>query len=289
MFAACAYAHLLSTLGWKKPHGAPLSALLILAFVLLPELILLQLGFWLVPSLLVKRWREMSGRRFVELTRELGVDTRWVIARALVVCLNSLPLVTVFYAYRNRLCIRYHEAVYVGNLGLDHRNGWLSIAGLVAVGLTAVLSVVLFLKSCFCALVEDEGPREIEEKSQNADPSPSNSDFDWSSFTEVLYATMIHQILLGRTNHPVPMVIYLKSVPLLLVSLIAVAFLYTKRGVHIEVIARYFAIAIIAATVISQLGWDLWELYDVTHGQVEQYNYRWGMKDWFSAKGSEQT
>ena len=297
IFAACAYFHLLTTLDRRWLERPWLNQLLLLLFfVLVPEFILLQLGFWLARILLTKRWREPSRRRFVEMARDFeahGVQRLVVIL--VLATLYSSPLVVVVLAYRNRLGIRYHEAIYVGNLGLDHRNGWLSVAGLVASGLNFVLVVASFLLSRFSAGVgDDEGgnvesddSRNPKEKIQGADPRPINLEFDWLFLPELFTAALIHQFLLSRTNHPVPVAMYAKSVPLLLVSAVAAAFLYRKRGVHLEVIARYFAVAFVAATIVSQLGWDLWELYDVTHGRVQEYNYRWGAKDWFSAKGSE--
>ena len=222
--------------------------------------------------------------------------------------------------------MRYHEADYVGNLGLDHRNGWLSAGGLVVVGLSLVLLGV------FAVMQEaglDESERDVAEEeealssdgekrlssSSYASPSSSSSSssfedekgerkleqgmgidpplqpnptfaLDWTTLSELLYATAIHQLLLKITNHFVPLTAFLRSWPMLLGSCLLAWYLCKKRGAQYETMACCFALAFVAATVATQLGTDLGELYDVSRGVVQRYNYRWAVKDWFSARGA---
>ena len=278
IFSACAYAHLCALLGWRKPHGAILSPLLVLAFILLPELVLLQLGFWALPAILVKPWRDLTLKRIAQLPQELGINKKWMTIHFMFTLLNTLPLVTTFLGYRKRLGMRYRAAIYVANLGFDHRNGWLAIGALVSIGFSLLLLAVLAL-----GLSRSTKGVDVERSRPDKDLLENSSEFDWSSFTEVIYAALIHQVLLGKTNHPVLVIEYFKAWPLLLLTPVIVWFAYKRRGIRYETIIRACCLVFISATVIIQLAADFWELYDVAHNRVQPWNYRWKVKDYFSS------
>ena len=275
IFSACAYGHLCLLLGWERLHGKRISPLLIVAFILLPELILLQLGFWAIPTLLV---RGLATRRVAQL-RELALDSKWISLHLAFTVFNALPLIATFFSYRDRLGVRYRAAIYVANLGLDHRNGWLAIGALVAVALSLFLLAVLVWKGNHStADLEADSTRAVKEQQQS-------NEFDWTALTEVVYAALIHQILLAKTNHWVPLIAYYRSpwCPPIWQALI-IWYVYKRRGVQRNTIIRGCSYILILATTIPQLITDLWELYDVNQGRVEAYNYRWKVKDLVSAK-----
>lgn len=288
--AVLAYGLLLSLLSFRRPHGPPLSRLLILAFVLLPELVLLQLAFWTIPALISPCWRARVVGRFQSLPRELEIDgLRWLLVRAGMVGTCMLVLVGGLMGYEERLKMRYHEADYVGNLMLDHRNGWVAVGGLAAsvaaFGVIGGAEAAKRWKIGRQGEAEAGGGREEDEKlAVDEELDRAVGGFDWSSFAEVLYATLIHQILLSVTNRRAPLVALLRSWPLLLVGGVLMWFFHTKRGARLDMIMRWSAIAIVSATVLTQLSTDASELYAVAHGIVERYNYRWAVKDVFSAK-----
>ena len=246
------------------------------------------------------------------------------------VSVNGAVLCAAFSGYKNRLRMRYHEADYVGNLGLDHRNGWLAAGGLVTVGLSLLLLLTFAVVRSGVLEADDDNENgkmlaRIEEEDLSSSdsekgssqeglgsytpPIPSSSDgevdekileleneptvsstsfftLDWTSLSELLYAASIHQFLLKITNHFVPLTAYLRSWPLLLGSSLLIWYSYKKCGAKYETIGRWFAVVAIVVTVVTHIGTDLEELYDVTHGTVERYNYRWAVKDWFSAKSA---
>lgn len=311
-FAATAYAHLLTLLAWRKPHGAPLHPALILAFALMPELLLLQLAFWLLPVLFARPWRRMVVARFQALPNELVagkglVSPARLLAHALFAAANALPLAAVLGAYRQRLGMTFHSATYVANLGLDHRNGWAAIGGLVAAVAATLLSVALVLVVALGAATKGEAVLGVERSGtvvEWRDVQPERTvgwrgrgrawwlgltaeDIDWPALSEAVYTTLIHQILLAVTNHPVPVMVILRAWYLWPVVGGAVYWLHVKRGVKREVLGLGAAVVFVAISAGVQIFGDGTELWNVYRGVVQPWNYRWAVRDWFSAKSVE--
>ncbi|MCJ1444277.1 MAG: hypothetical protein MMC23_004778 [Stictis urceolatum] len=307
LFASTSYYHLLALLSFRKPHGAPLHPLLVLAFLLMPELLPLQLGFWILPILLSSPWRAMVARRLRALPFELGggvaggepVRSRRLLMHAVFAVLNALPLAAVLGAYRQRLGMKFHAATYVGNLGLDHRNGWAAAGGTVAAVLSVFVAAGLAVVVALGEARRDEGGggangsaetggdvrgREGKDGGAKIWLLGGVGEIDWPALSEVVYTALIHQILLALTNHLVPVMVLLRAWYLWLLVIWLAYWLHTKRGISREVLGLGAAVAFVAWTAGVQLWGDVIELWRCAHGQVEPWNYRWGVKDWFSAK-----
>ena len=293
-FAALAYAHLLFLLDFRKPHGAgPLPLLLIPAFILLPELLLLQLAFALLPVAIAPPYRRRVLDRFQRLPHVLGLGTHGGLGRlgahALFAALNAIPLAAVLGAYGQRLGMTYHQMTYVGNLGLDHRNGWTALGGLITVAVTEAVIAGLVVVTAAGAppAVPRTGilpERERQDRGEARLRWAELAEIDWPSVFELLYVAGIHQIVLGVTNHPVPVLLLFKAWYLWPVAGCGVWYLLARRTVSYDALGFSAAVVVIAVTVATQLGWDLLELKRASEGQVQAWNFRWRIKDQASAK-----
>ena len=138
--AALAYALLLSTLqrtSWRRGINLPGPWWIwILCSVLFPELILVQIGLWLMNKLYSCAVELLGTNLRLHNQRRRGIangtKSPSITATLVQFFVLVIPLFFAFKGYRQRLAMRYHEANYVANLGLDHRNGWATISGLVS-------------------------------------------------------------------------------------------------------------------------------------------------------------
>lgn len=321
-FTAIAYAHLLYLLQWRRPHGAgALSWLLIPAFLCIPELILLQLAFAILPVVIAAPYRRRVVSRFKSLPYELGLlappsrngrrppsapkaAMLWLGVHATFTILNALPLAAVLGAYLQRFGMGYHGATNVANLGLDHRNGWTAVGGLVATTVTtcaiAGLAAVVAAGAAepASARLDNDGEFSLLEAHRHASVSPPDSpalkkslesaarspEIDWSSLLELLYVTGVHQPLLAVIHHPVPLILIFYVWYLWPLAGLAIWYLAARRRVHFEILALGASLFIVMLTAAAPLVWDLMELYWVSHGRVEPWNFRWAFKDRVSVR-----
>ena len=118
--------------------------------ILLPEFIPIQLGLWLATTALGWTWdgsRERAGGPEREAMSQGGIGPpTTVFKHTLLLASYLLLLCAALRGYYERLQIRYHDAFYVGNLGLDHRNGWTAVSGILSAAATATI----LLSSSLC-------------------------------------------------------------------------------------------------------------------------------------------
>ena len=314
-FAVCAYAQLTSLLSWTTNRR--FATLPVLLFMLFPELVILQSLCYVCSIFIAGRAPpdQFASSRFTglpekntELRLQNGdaLETSYIAnpghgkgikpdieklcedpgTRALPSTLHLLfliatsgPLIVTIVAYKQRLAIRYMAADYVGNLGLDHRNAWISIGGTVAA--SGSLAVILFKRS--------STSRSAPSKS----PIP-NFDLGSVSSSVVFYeagiCSMLHHVLLAATNHATPLSFIRCSgtrPPLGLVC--AGVLLYWRRPKWrstCKMAAECLVILLVATTAGTQLFFDVQELHNVSQGRVQPYNYRWKVKDWGSGRSA---
>jgi hypothetical protein len=275
----------------------------------MPELILLQMGFWGLPILLSKPWRQRVIARMKALPFELGESNRtYPVSQARLLLhiafsvISALPLAAVLGAYRQRLGMTYHTATYIGNLGLDHRNGWAAIGGLVtsfaSVVLAAGLAVTLALGEARASGASEQ-PETISEANDSRGRAAKGASglqlwilgrvgkIDWPAVSEVVYTSLIHQILLAVTNHLVPIMVLIRAWYLLIVIGVLIYWLYTKKGVSKEVLGLATAVAFVAWTATVQIWGDSIELWRCVHDIVQPWNYRWAVRDWLSTNAKQ--
>ncbi|MCJ1390251.1 hypothetical protein MMC18_003109 [Xylographa bjoerkii] len=178
-FAVCAYAQLTSLLSWTTHRR--LTTVQITLFMLFPELAILQALFYVSLILITGRgrpdqfahnhsadlaennWKQRLRDNYGPDTSNIAKSTHRIVTETdgekqfedpskrafpwtlhlLFVITTCGPLIVTVLAYKQRLAIKYMAADYVGNLGLDHRNAWVSIGGIVAASGSIAL---LFLK-----------------------------------------------------------------------------------------------------------------------------------------------
>lgn len=116
--------------------------------VLLPELVIVQIGLWVIcgcfPSIADTVGIGLPVRSQPCITQSKGRKTS-VWSSILQSIALSIPLYYAGQAYKERLSMRYHQADYVGNLGIDHRNGWAVVSGLFCGAATILHSLILVL------------------------------------------------------------------------------------------------------------------------------------------------
>ncbi|MCJ1398024.1 hypothetical protein MMC11_001221 [Xylographa trunciseda] len=186
---------------------------------------------------------------------------------------TSSPLIVTVLAYKQRLALRYMAADYVGNLGLDHRNAWISIGGIVAASGSAAIFVLQKLLPQRETFLQAPIPN-LEHRSLTPD----------TILYKAAFCSVIHHVLLAATNHVTPLsyVRYIGNAPLLVVLCIG-ALIYWRRPKWRSVCktaVNYLAILLVATTAGTQLFSDIRELMDVSEARVQPYNYRWKVKDW---------
>ena len=314
-FAVCAYAQLKSLAPWVIARR--LSIVQMVLFLLFPELAVMQAPFYVLFILLAGRdspdrvvhklHADPSGKNPNHRRRDSnGPDTRkvdkWAVATVmatdsekqldhastrafssrshlLFAITTSAPLVATILAYKQRLAFTYMAADYVGNLGLDHRNGWIAIGGLVAATGSVVL---LFLRR--------------PSMSEVASPEAPVPFLERESFAPDLilcqagFCSIIHHVLLAATNHITPLN-YINHVGRgpLFALLCAGLLIYWRRPrwrAGCTVAVRCLAVLFVATTAGTQLVSDVKELLDVSDDRVLPYNYRWKVKDWISGRST---
>lgn len=287
-FAIFAYVHLASVL--------PLSATprvvfcQIFLFALMPELVVVQLLSYGIIALYALMGLRMYNKSAdpntppAEKSRPTLEDSKAdpavrvedaassgpsLVLRLLGLALNCLPLIATVLAYKQRLGIRYRAATYVGNLQLDHRNGWIAIGGLVAAGMTTMILVISHFYP--------KRP-EIEERMRSLK-------FPLGALhIQAGMAVFIHVVLLEITNHFSIMgevLAWLIYALLWAVSLIIWRFPKMWLRQYVATVAF-----IVYAILVSGLPEDIRELVNVSHNRVQPWNYRWKVKDLVSARSS---
>ncbi|MCJ1417562.1 hypothetical protein MMC32_003906 [Xylographa parallela] len=310
-FAVCAYAQLKSLAPWTTDRQ--LSIVQMVLFLLFPELAVMQAPFYVLFVLLAGRespdrvvhkpHADPSGKNPNHRRRDSnGPDTpkvdnstaatavetdsekqfdhaskRAVPSRShlLFAITTSAPLVATILAYKQRLALTYMAADYVGNLGLDHRNGWIAIGGMVAATGSVVL---LFLKRPSASkVVSPEAPVPFLERESFAPDL---------ILGQAGVCSMIHHVLLAATNHITPLsyINHLGRGPLLalLCAGLVVYWRRPKWRALYTVAVRCLVVLFVATTAGTQLFSDINELLDVSVDRVLPYNYRWKVKDWVS-------
>ena len=307
VFAVIAYANLLYLLPaltrgrfpFSKSHDStPKHASLLLAytklfpwleaFADLPAFLLTHLGLRLLLPLVL---RQETFSTLFSLDQPFSLLD--ALPSVLIAVLCALPLNNAFAGYRTRFAMRYHEAIYVGNLGLDHRNGWIAVAGLLTTCLTIAVALVRATARNDNEAGQEDDKR-WEEKTQGSEEGSENTSTwrdnmsvwweSWEPLAEAGLAALIQQPLLLRTNHIAPLGALGTVWPLLLVSAGVGWLLHRRRGGRGVIAARVVVGAFVLATVVLQAGWDGLEFASVLQGRVRPYNYRWAVRDDFSAR-----
>ncbi|MCJ1284644.1 hypothetical protein MMC26_003979 [Xylographa opegraphella] len=313
-FAVCAYAHFRILVPWTLERRLMLVQMVL--FMLVPELAIMQALLY-VPFILFtarvpadcfapKRLADVSGdHRKYRIRDSYGSDKLnyerpalptvvqtdgegnvkysevtfpWV-SQLIFVFITSGPLIVTILAYKQRLALTYMVADYVGNLGLDHSNAWVSIGGMVA----ATGSVTLiFLK-------RSSTSEAVLSKATMLNPEVESYAPD-VILCQAVICSMIHNVLLAATNHITPLsyVTHLGGGPLLTL-LGAGLFIYWRRPKWrsaTRAAVRGLAIFFVTTTAGTQLVSDIKELLDVSQGRVLPYNYRWKVKDWASSRST---
>ena len=284
IFSICAYAHLAFLLPLNTVPGV--AVFQIILFTAFPEFVLVQLLTYgpvalyaLVFLYLHSKAEERSipdtekSRRAlpvdsVEQVKDTAASNPSLAVRLLVLALTCLPLVPTVLAYKQRLGITYHAATYVGNLKVDHRNGWIAIGGLVATGMTLIILPTrrFYLK------------RTMTEERMVSIKIPLSV-----VLLQMAITVSVHQFLLDVTNHPTLFSHTLTWPTLFLVAMLG---LISLRSPKWRLVLYAVASLSIAATALSQLRSDIQELFDVSNDHVQPYNYRWKVKDIVSARST---
>jgi len=287
-FSICAYAHLASFL--PLPAVSRVFALQIVLFTAFPEFVLVQLVSYGIVALyaiiilsLYNKTTEpttlesekpqdallVSRGDAIDKNENTAANGLSLALRLLILAINCPPLIAAVLAYRQRLGFRYRSATYVGNLMVDHRNGWIAVGGLVAAGMTLIilLTTHFYLKQT-----------KVEERMQSIYVPPS------VVMLQMGIAVAIHQFLLEATNHPT----LISQTPIWPTLFLATVFalvirLYPKWRPLLYLTAASF---LVVATVLLQLSADVQELVNVSNYRVQPYNYRWKVKDLLSARSS---
>lgn len=288
VFSICAYAQLASILPLNTVSRV--FALQVVLFTAFPEFVLVQLVSYGIVALYaiiilsiyskttepttlgseeLRDAPQVSRGDATEIKEKTAANGPSLALRLLLLAINCLPLIAAVLAYRQRLGFRYRSATYVGNLMVDHRNGWIAIGGLVAAGMTLI---ILLMKDIYLKRTK------IEERMRSNYVPPS------VVMLQMGIVVAIHQFLLEATNHPTLM----SQTPIWPTLFLATGFalivrLYPKwRSLLYLAAASFFVVA----TALSQLFTDVQELIDVSNYRVQPYNYRWKVKDLFSARSS---
>ncbi|MCJ1246678.1 hypothetical protein MMC30_003887 [Trapelia coarctata] len=287
-FSICAYTHLASLLPLNTISRVV--ALQVVLFTVFPEFVLVQLLSYGIVALYaiiilylypkttdpttsnVEESRDalpVSRANSPDQIEASAASSPSLALRLLIIALYCLPLVATVFAYKQRLGIKYLAATYVGNLKIDHRNGWIAIGGLVAAGMTLV---ILFTKHFYLKQAKtDERMRSIK--------------VPLSVILLQMGATVsVHQFLLEATNHPTLISQTFTWPTLFLVMTLGLV------GLRYPIWrpALYAAVAsfVVAATALSQFRSDFQELVGVSNNRAQPYNYRWKVKDLVSASSS---
>ena len=218
--------------------------------------------------------------------------------------------------------MRYHEATFVGALNIDHRNGWAAVAGLIA-GIASIIVLIYTLISNHSKVPQQNGHsrskslEKVEDggfDSSTLEPQHSRSNdhpffirwllfapsFDPVAGFELLLAVVIHQFPLIATNRRSPLALLFSS-PYQIFSFFLLFFLSWSAKVCVTTIfvgrhpvlskrvfladfLLYVYTFAVSATVVLQAWSDVGELNDVSRGRLQAWNYRWQIKDWFSAR-----
>jgi hypothetical protein len=317
--AYLAYAQLLQLIHYKRPSGRQIPGshyILPLLSLFFPELITIQLGFWLLDALFHRKrqtYQASNQQGSSPLDNGIlsfligGTLTRWAFKNLLFSATCLIPFVAAGIGYKERLNMRYHEANYVGALLIDHRTGWIAASGVLCTIITAtIVSYNLISRSnnrssSLSEHAYTESTISTHSRSVLSEPQ---------TLLELSLAVLIHQIPLGATNHKT-LISYLAHHPYLL--LLPPLFFISTTKIHtsgsqirtpisillhlrsassteIKLVLRNVAVASLitliwgftSVTAILQFLGEVSELVDVAHGVVLPWNYRWRVKDAFS-------
>jgi hypothetical protein len=294
LFSICSYAHLTY---WSPSNKSKTVYVRdVFLFVLSPELVIWHLLEEIVGCFLkyrkarLERWnlpqQNVSEKDTTGKNEENKPRKTPHIFHLLMIITYSFPLLATVFAYRERLNIRYRAATYVGNLGIDHRNGWISIGGLIAAGATAILL-------CAGALVLPKQETGIIEPTLNLEVGLNSI----KKLRCLAFLTLFHALLLSATNRIInPLTLLLLPLwtrPVIPIWLYGIL-VYVVWGICVwlyppwriskldflrQTIAIYFA-----TLWMIQGNFDIDELVQVSYGQVRSYNYRWKVKDLVSGR-----
>lgn len=318
IFALCAYDNLAQLLRWNTSRL--LHAWQLYIFASFPEIILIQLVHhvlmhfhisrrvlllsYYLPDLLSPLARSsLLGSRYeldpfetsnsvvegLPATSRLGSRAQFPTLRLLFSVVLAVPLVVTIVAYSQRLSIRYLKATYVGNLLLDHRNGWVAIGGTIA----GTASVLILLVTPFRPSVHT--PTKLSPRTTITASNIHSLSHDLILLQAGL-VSIIHLVLLNATNHGSPRALLADlGMPLLYgfaLAFVALAVLRTMLGRPSPWLRSVlgmgsggFVWLFIVAEAMVQVLDDVVELKEVSQGRVKEWNYRWKVKDWGSGRG----
>lgn len=301
--AVVAYIHLGTILSWSPSHRKII--VLTITFALFPELILVSLATQVTKTLgkLPAAIRRQSPATYLLSTilgthAQLPLDlqgrkgssrpisdfdptdvkrkdepytVKWAL-RFTFILINSLPLALNILAYKHRLQMRYHSATYVANLGLDHRNGWVAIGGLVATTMSAIASLLR--------------TRWVHSTPENAS-LPSKPLIAIHPLTEtsiqICLASIVHVILVRKTNGDVFAVgfpLWTYGVCLLAAVALIGYWRASKRPPSARAMFGGLLLVWVFGIALLQMRADGRELWDVGQGRVKAGNYRWKVQNW---------
>ena len=204
-----------------------------------------------------------------------------------VAVLTAIVLSTAFAGYRTRLSMNFHGATYVGNLGLDHRNGWTAVSGLVACGLSVA---VLFLRTGLFRSSREPSPGDQGQcygqgdgkQAQDAEGRAWRT--TWRPLAEAGIAALLQQQpQLGKPPHSLRG-LSINAMPMPFLGAGLGCLIYWRLGWRDPPLPKMAVGIFVILTALLQAGWDIQELWNVLHGRVEEYNYRWAVRDDFSVR-----
>ncbi|MCJ1475846.1 hypothetical protein MMC13_004510 [Lambiella insularis] len=318
LFALCAYNNLAQLLQWSTSSLLRIWQLCI--FACFPEIVVVQLLHHALMYLHLRRrtplssfslpylldlWAKsgLSGPRYrssaledtggvlqpLQPNRRLRSRTQFPTLRLLFTFVLAGPLVVTIFAYKQRLSIRYMAATYVGNLLVDHRNGWVAIGGTIAATVTVLLLVATRSRISAQPATESLQCTTVA--------APNIHDLSRNLFLlQAGLVSLIHLALLKVTNHSSVLMLLanigslsLYSIALAFVAVAVLCTLLRRRWSKLMSVlgagSGGFAWLLIVAEAVVQLRGEVAELREVSEDRVQGWNYRWKVKDWGSGRG----
>ncbi|MCJ1323312.1 hypothetical protein MMC15_008668 [Xylographa vitiligo] len=190
---------------------------------------------------------------------------------------TSGPLIVTVLAYKQRPAFTYMAADYVGNLGFDPRNAWISIGGLVAA--TGLMALLFLQRSSTSKEAFSKAP------TPNLELGSVGPDF---ILCQTGICSMMHHVLFAATNHITPLsyITYLVSGPLFALSCVGLL-LYWRRPkwrTVCKVVMMCLAILFVATTAGTQLFSDIKELLKNPTLSGKSYCLELNKFDWTRAR-----
>ena len=286
LFATIAYANLLLLLPsmiyatlpeHRSGHHASLSrvflgpnryhfAVRLALFALLPPFFLLgQLLLRVVRPLIL---RHVTVHDLFSIRRPVSFSS-WLL-HSLTTLFSTLLLYRAFRGYSTRLSMRYHAGSYLGNLGIDHSNGWVAMAGLLAAtisGLLLLWQAIVMVRAGALESNDDFEKDRQEEESEAEGMSGWTS--TWAPLGDAGLAALALNPVLLRTNHLTPLEVAASHWPILLLSIGMAYALSRYKNWRWQVATKTLTGVFILATICMKVAWDSWEFWDAAHGQVQ--------------------